>query len=553
MTDDTNTRDNRVARMRDEIFRTKHDRLTLAGYLLSTTELLRGGPLYRQSLLDDGHEWLREYLPLMQGVGEEARALVDALEEFHDEFTAKAAYTAANAAKALMLGPALTGRTPKIVRQILDVYMRCMYYAWLLGHREAAKCVAALAFDLAMDSPGEVAQVEYLGTAVAAAMVRGTVNRERAHADGIAQAARLGGLAADFLTARGTPTDEQKSRISAAVGTALKKLMDNPEGSVQLDVFQALPEPELGDGDIPFEEPASKGKVVFPAFEAYQTEAESRRVSAMAAQKAKVGHLAGRVLPFDPPRPADEVYQALDAEFPYAEEANEAFAQDTVVANQRGYAWIRNSLLLGHPGLGKTRYARRLCEIVGLRYLLHSMAGQADGAVSGTNAQWSSARMSSAAQAAAHFECPNPCLIFDEADKAGTSTHNGNGQDALVPFLERESAARIIDPFLEMPLDLSCMPFLFTANELHRVSGPLLDRLRVLRIPKPRPEHLPTIAKTMVADMRAENDVDEIWMPDLSGGDLDLLAKQWKGGSMRRLRRLVEVLVASRATFASRH
>lgn len=559
MTDDNNRSGDpeRVARLRAEIHRTHHDRLTLSGYLPSTTELLRGRQPYRQSLFDDGMEWLRETLPLMQGAGDAAAALVDALEQFNDEFTAKSAYAAAKAARALLDGPGLPGlpaRTLKVSHRILDVHLRCMFYAWALGHRRARWHVAQMAFDLAVDSPSELAQVEYLGMAVAAGTARGTVNHARAHMDGIVQAARLGALVKDFLRAKATPTQEQKGQISEAVGVALKDLMDNPGGSVQLDVFQVFPEePLLGDGDIPLEEPPVRGRVVFPAFAAYQTPEEGRRASSMAAQKAKLGHLAGQILPFAPPQDPEVVYRALDAEFSYAREANEAFAQDTVVANQRGYAWTRNSLLLSQPGLGKTRYARRVAEVCGLGYMLHPLAGQSDGAASGTSSQWSTSRLSSAAQVPAHYGVANCMLIGDEVDKCGTSTHNGNPQDAFVPFLERESASRIVDPFLEMPLDLSCMSYIFTANEIHKISGPLLDRLRVLRIPKPRPEHLPAIVRTMLADMRLENGVDTTWMPDLDGDELDLLAAQWKGGSMRKLRRLVEVLVSGRAALAPRH
>jgi hypothetical protein len=555
MTDDNRAGEpERVARLRDEIHRVHQERLELSGHLSSTTELLRGGRLFRQSLLDDGLEYLREYIPLMQSCGDGTAALVDALEQFHDTFTAQAAYAAAKAAQALMDSRSLPARTVKLSHRILDVHLRCMYYAWLLGSRQAARHVAAMAFDLAMDSPGELAQVEFLGTAIAAGMARGTFNRERAHADGIATAARLGGLAQDYLTAKGSPTDEQKGKISQAVGKALRRLMDNPAGEVQADIYQVLPEePVLGDGEIEVDKPAPKGRIVFPAFEVASSSTDGRRTGPSAFVRSRVGHVAGKLLPYDPPADPEAVFKALQAEYPQAEAANAAIAQDAVVSQQLGYAWLRPSLLDGVPGVGKTRYARRAVEVSGLRYLLHSASGSHDASIAGTSAAWASARLSAPAQAVLMFERANVCLIVDEIDKAGTSTHNGRMDEALLPFLERETSRRIIDPMLELPLDLSCMTYVMTDNDLHRVSGPLRDRLRVLHIPKPRAEHLPLIAKTMVADMRAETGVDERWMPDLDGDELDLLSGRWKGGSMRRLRRLVEVLVLGRDGLAPRH
>jgi hypothetical protein len=376
----------RVARLRDEIHRTHHDRLTLSGYLGSTTNLLRGGPLYRQSLYDDGMEWLRETLPLVQTGGEPTAELVDTLETFHDEFTAHAAYDVAKAAKTLMKGKALVGQRPKLLRQVADVEMRCVYYSWLLGHRAAGQRVAALAFGLAMDSPGELAQVEYLGTAVAAAMFRGTMNRERAHLDGIVQAARFGALAKDFLKARATTTAEQKGAISEAVGQALRDLMDNPHGGVQADIIQVMPEPMIGDGEIEVEAPPLQGLVPVPTLDhlpgSYPT--EGRPSSTSWSVKGQYGHVSGRMLPFVEAMAPKEFLDVLVPEFPFAERALRTLAQDLVGARS---ARFRPSALLGKPGIGKTRLLRRVAEVCGLPFTLYPAAGQADGAFGGTSRQ----------------------------------------------------------------------------------------------------------------------------------------------------------------------
>jgi hypothetical protein len=147
----------------------------------------------------------------------------------------------------------------------------------------------------------------------------------------------------------------------------------------------------------------------------------------------------------------------------------------------------------------------------------------------------------------------NPLVVLDEIEKAGTRSENGRLVDSLIPFLELETARETFDPYLECPVDLSAVAYIATANSLSGIPGPLLDRFRVLEIPVPRREHLPAIIRTMTQDVRAERGGDPAWMPDLDGEEIQLIANQWDGGSMRRLRRMVEVMLSGRETLAARH
>ena len=74
----------------------------------------------------------------------------------------------------------------------------------------------------------------------------------------------------------------------------------------------------------------------------------------------------------------------------------------------------------------------------------------------------------------------NPCVVIDEIEKSGTSRHNGNLQDALVPMLEPATSRSILDTGIELPVDISQVSYLATANGLDGITSPLLDRLRVL-------------------------------------------------------------------------
>jgi ATP-dependent Lon protease len=147
----------------------------------------------------------------------------------------------------------------------------------------------------------------------------------------------------------------------------------------------------------------------------------------------------------------------------------------------------------------------------------------------------------------------NPLLVLDELDKSASGNYNGRLADVLVPFLETESARQLQDPFVECAVALHYVGYIATSNEVTNVPGPLLDRFRVLNVPQPRRQDLLIVVRTIMSEIRAERLEDEMWCPDLDGDELDLLAKQWRGGSLRPLRRLVETILSGRLAFASRH
>ncbi|WP_162003363.1 AAA family ATPase [Microvirga tunisiensis] len=254
--------------------------------------------------------------------------------------------------------------------------------------------------------------------------------------------------------------------------------------------------------------------------------------------------LTGKALPLVPVLDLVQARTALHREFPFATDAIDQILVDLV---PRSHVQIRPTVLVGAPGSGKTRLARRLLSVLSIPHDVVPCGGLSDGSFAGTPRRWSTGEPSLPVALITRHRIAGPGAVLDEIEKAGTSRFNGQAHDALLAFLEKETACRFHDPYVQAPCDVSHVSWLMTANSLEGLPAPLRDRCRIISVPEPRGEHLPLIAYRILAELLTDQGLDFRWITPLDGVEIEALTRAWPSGSLRKLRRMIEVVIASRS------
>ncbi|KAF2805924.1 ATP-dependent protease La [Mytilinidion resinicola] len=152
------------------------------------------------------------------------------------------------------------------------------------------------------------------------------------------------------------------------------------------------------------------------------------------------------------------------------------------VGKLRGTVEGKILCMVGPPGVGKTSIGKSIARALGRQYYRFSVGGLADVAeIKGHRRTYVGALPGRIIQALKKVQTENPLILIDEVDKIGKG-HNGDPSSALLELLDPEQNNSFLDHYMDVPVDLSKVLFVCTANMTDTIPRPLLDRMELIEL-----------------------------------------------------------------------
>nr|KYP41169.1 hypothetical protein KK1_037468 [Cajanus cajan] len=163
-------------------------------------------------------------------------------------------------------------------------------------------------------------------------------------------------------------------------------------------------------------------------------------------------------------------------------DVKERILEFIAVGKLRGTSQGKIICLSGPPGVGKTSIGRSIARALNRKFFRFSVGGLADVAeIKGHRRTYIGAMPGKMVQCLKNVGTANPLVLIDEIDKLGRG-HAGDPASALLELLDPEQNANFLDHYLDVPIDLSKVLFVCTANVVEMIPNPLLDRMEVVAI-----------------------------------------------------------------------